>query len=87
MDVPPIVIPPATGPLAEVVFPESDGVADTAASVLCPWCGERFGVALDPGSGAEQEYVEDCETCCRPILLEVRYTTSGKARVEAEREE
>jgi len=78
---------PVPGAARDEVVPESDGVADTAARLLCPWCGERFEVALDPGSGAEQEYVEDCEACCRPIQLAVRYASSGRARVEAEREE
>ena len=69
------------------MFPQADGVADTTARILCPWCGQPFEVALDPGSGADQEYVEDCEACCRPAALRVSYAATGRARVEAEREE
>jgi hypothetical protein len=38
--------------------------------VLCPYCGERIGVLLDT-SIPHQAYIEDCQVCCRPIMLEV----------------
>ncbi|HET6778977.1 MAG TPA: CPXCG motif-containing cysteine-rich protein, partial [Gemmatimonadales bacterium] len=47
-------------------FPLGDGTAETAATVSCPYCGEVNEIALDPGSGSHQEYVEDCQVCCRP---------------------
>ncbi len=34
--------------------------------VQCPYCWERFILLVD-GSVESQEYVEDCEVCCRPI--------------------
>lgn len=64
-------------------FPLGDGVADTAASVLCPYCGAEVDLALDPGGGPVQRYVEDCEVCCRPWTLTVRWSASGTAVVEA----
>ncbi|MGE0384890.1 MAG: CPXCG motif-containing cysteine-rich protein [Gammaproteobacteria bacterium] len=42
--------------------------------IQCPWCGERISMLLDL-SVEEQEYVEDCEVCCSPIL--VRYRVRG----------
>lgn len=36
------------------------------ASVDCPYCGETIDVLID-GSVAEQQYIEDCQVCCRPI--------------------
>ena len=39
-------------------------------------------IALDPGSGTAQEYVQDCETCCRPWTVQVTYDASGRASVE-----
>jgi len=48
-------------------FPLGDGTADTGATVHCPCCGEAVEIALDPGSGTRQAYVEDCEVCCRPF--------------------
>ena len=32
----------------------------------CPYCGERVSCLLDGSAGA-QDYVEDCEVCCRPF--------------------
>ena len=42
---------------------------DTQA-VRCPYCGEWLEVVIDP-SVRRQEYVEDCQVCCRPITLTV----------------
>ncbi|HTK55342.1 MAG TPA: CPXCG motif-containing cysteine-rich protein [Gemmatimonadales bacterium] len=65
-------------------FPLGDGTADTEAEVTCPYCGESVTVALDPGSGAAQEYVEDCQVCCRPWTVTVNYAEDGTATVEVE---
>jgi hypothetical protein len=68
-------------------FPLGDGTADTEAIVPCPCCGEANVIALDPGSGARQEYTEDCQVCCRPWRVIVSYGEDGCADVmlEAER--
>ena len=54
---------------------------ETDADVNCPWCGESISITLDPGGGAEQEYVEDCEVCCRPWRVRVHYDEKGSADV------
>ncbi len=38
----------------------------------CPYCGDAISMLLDL-SESPQEYTEDCQTCCRPIL--VSYTS------------
>lgn len=38
--------------------------------VDCPYCGEPIEVILDL-SVEQQEYVEDCSVCCRPIVMSV----------------
>lgn len=58
---------------------------DGEARVICPWCGEEVEITLDPGGGQDQEYVEDCEVCCRPWLVHVRLDASGNAEVWVER--
>lgn len=63
-------------------FPLGDGDAETEAFVECPYCGETNEVTLDPGSGSDQEYVEDCQVCCRPWLMRVRYNRDGSADIE-----
>jgi len=40
----------------------------------CPCCGEPITLLVD-ASLREQEYVEDCEVCCRPMI--VTATLSG----------
>jgi hypothetical protein len=64
-------------------FPLGDGVADLTAWVTCPYCGEEIELAIDPGGGSVQEYVEDCEVCCRPLQLTVSWDAHGAAHVEA----
>jgi hypothetical protein len=63
-------------------FPLGDGTAETESLVTCPHCGEMNEIALDPGSGSDQEYIEDCHVCCRPILMYVKYGRDGSADVE-----
>ena len=63
-------------------FPLGDGTADCGATVECPYCGETNEITLDPGSGVDQEYVEDCQVCCRAWLMHVRYSSDGSADIE-----
>lgn len=37
-------------------------------NVGCPYCGESIEVIIDC-SIHEQEYIEDCQVCCRPINI------------------
>ena len=60
------------------------GSFDAASPVLCPYCGETVELLLDPGGGRLQEYVEDCEVCCRPWQVAVRYE-DGRADVSVSR--
>ncbi|MBX6363149.1 MAG: CPXCG motif-containing cysteine-rich protein [Gemmatimonadetes bacterium] len=65
-------------------FPLGDGTAETRATVVCPYCGEANEIGLDPGSGARQEYVEDCQVCCQPWRVRVQYLPDGTADVSVE---
>jgi hypothetical protein len=65
----------------EESFPLGDGSAATDAVVYCPYCNESVEIALDPGSGPAQQYVEDCEVCCQPWTVSVRYREDGQAEV------
>ncbi len=38
--------------------------------VTCPYCGELITVLVDD-SEAGDEYIEDCQVCCRPIVFAV----------------
>lgn len=63
-------------------FPLGDGTADVDALVWCPYCGEENTIAVDPGSGPVQHYVEDCQVCCRPWSVTVRFDAQGHAWAE-----
>ena len=49
--------------------------------MFCPYCGELVEIALDPGSGPHQQYVEDCQVCCQPWQVLVNYQPDGTAEV------
>lgn len=66
----------------ESEFPAGDGTAEMEAIVDCPHCGEPNTISLDPGSGSKQEYVEDCQVCCRPWLMYVTYDRQGRADID-----
>ena len=38
------------------------------AVLQCPHCGESISLLLDL-TGGTQSYVEDCQVCCQPILV------------------
>ena len=69
--------------LESLDMPEGDQDAelDDVAEVSCPYCGESSELSVDPGGGATQEYVEDCEVCCQPWLVRVRFDGEGQASV------
>ena len=58
---------------------DQDAELDDVASVSCPYCGEESELFVDPGGGTIQEYVEDCEVCCQPCLVRVRFDEDGHA--------
>ncbi len=55
-------------------------------SIQCPYCGETIEVLVDC-SIPRQEYIEDCEVCCRPIAIFVNVAESDSAQVEVRQED
>ncbi|MEX2525445.1 MAG: CPXCG motif-containing cysteine-rich protein [Gammaproteobacteria bacterium] len=53
--------------------------------VQCPCCGESIEILVDTSIG-EQEYVEDCQVCCEPMIITVTFPESGNVHVETRRE-
>lgn len=51
----------------------------TERSITCPSCRVSVGITLDL-SVPEQQNVEDCAVCCRPIAI--RCSTDGGERIE-----
>jgi hypothetical protein len=52
------------------------------AEISCPYCGESLDILLDASAG-EQQYIEDCQVCCRPITLNVHLDDDGEPQVRA----
>ena len=51
------------------------------ADVTCPHCGEPLQLAIDPSGGA-QRYIEDCQVCCRPMVVSVEVDDDGGLGVD-----
>lgn len=44
----------------------------TPAEYSCAICGETNSTFVDPSQGENQEYIEDCQICCNPNILQVQ---------------
>jgi hypothetical protein len=55
------------------------------ATITCPYCGELNEVLVDTSSGG-QDYIEDCQVCCRPIEIRL-IADGGEWRLEARRDD
>lgn len=54
----------------------------TPCSIDCPYCGESIEILID-ASIRSQQYIEDCQVCCRPITLRVEIDAEGEPQVHA----
>ena len=45
----------------------------------CPSCGEPIELVVDPT--ADEEYIEDCQVCCRPMIVSLLLGTDGDVAV------
>ena len=41
------------------------------SSFVCAYCFQTNHAIIDGSAGTHQEYIEDCEVCCRPNHLSV----------------
>jgi len=57
----------------------------TEQMIGCPYCGEAISILID-NSLADQQYIEDCQVCCRPIVLDVSIDVDGDIAVRARSE-
>ncbi|WP_444899062.1 CPXCG motif-containing cysteine-rich protein [Microbulbifer sp. VAAC004] len=56
------------------------------ATIQCPYCGEHFSVLIDT-SVLAQEYTEDCQICCRPIVFQVTVDLEDSISINVYRED
>jgi len=52
----------------------------TEQPISCPYCGEPIIILIDD-SLAKQQYIEDCQVCCRPIVVNVAVGPDGALTV------
>ena len=53
------------------------------AGFQCAGCGEWNSTSVDEAAGRSQSYIEDCQVCCKPNLLRVRYDATEQEFVIA----
>ena len=54
-------------------------------ATYCPYCGENISILVD-GSLDYQEYVEDCEVCCNPIIINIEITYNEDILISSRKE-
>jgi hypothetical protein len=52
------------------------------ALVCCPYCGEENTIVVDDSAGRTQQYVEDCQVCCKPWQVIVSAGIGGEVEVD-----
>ena len=58
------------------------------ATYFCAVCGEEIETVVDPSQGYAQQYIEDCQVCCRPNVLTVTIDPeTGEVEIWSEFEE
>ena len=53
--------------------------------IQCPYCGEKIESSIDC-SIEQQDYIEDCSVCCRPINIDVSVDQTGELNVRVTHE-
>ena len=54
--------------------------------IQCPYCGESIDVLIDC-SIEQQNYIEDCQVCCRPINFDVYVDYDGHINLRVTHED
>ncbi len=44
----------------------------------CAGCGEWNSTTVDESAGGRQRYVEDCQVCCKPNVLQISYDVTSQ---------
>ena len=44
----------------------------------CAGCGEWNETVVDESAGRRQMYVEDCQVCCKPNVLQIDWNNSAE---------
>jgi hypothetical protein len=48
----------------------------------CPSCGQTNTFYLDADEGDVQQWITDCEVCCRPVVVSIELRNGRIARLD-----
>ncbi len=51
-----------------------------SVEIQCPYCWESFEIAVDC-SIVNQNYIEDCQVCCKPIDMTIDLSNEEEIKV------
>ena len=54
-------------------------------AIHCPYCGEQITVVIET-LDESQEYIEDCQVCCRPIIFDIGVNVDGSTSISVRSE-
>ncbi|NTV01649.1 MAG: CPXCG motif-containing cysteine-rich protein [Chlorobiaceae bacterium] len=54
--------------------------------VVCPYCAQSFEILVDCSIG-DQELIEDCEVCNRPVTMAITVSDDGSVSAETRSED
>jgi hypothetical protein len=57
-----------------------------SAHINCPYCGEPLQIIIETSVG-RQDYIEDCQVCCKPIQFRIRMGEDGQSRIDVRSED
>lgn len=57
-----------------------------SAEIACPYCGESIAIVVDASVG-HQEYIEDCQVCCKPIRFRIHVSADGAPTINVRSED
>ncbi len=52
-----------------------------ATGFQCAGCGQWNETLVDESGGGRQQYVEDCQVCCKPNVLDIRWDSAAEGFV------
>ncbi len=55
-------------------------------SFACPYCASIISIKVDLSGGSKQDFVYDCEVCCKPIAIHLEQDEDGILSFDAEPE-
>jgi len=62
-------------------------IMSDAAGFQCAGCGEWNDTIVDESGGSRQQYVEDCQVCCKPNVLNICWdSAAGEFVIEVQLE-